>query len=103
VAAAAVVTNKAARDEHSTRIALFNKDEHMSIDLAIRGLANVTSATAWRMQAPALDATQDLTLAGAQILPHAQWSPRVEEPVAVSNGVAHLHVPSSSAALLILK
>jgi hypothetical protein len=99
----AIATVYAARDEHSTRIALFNKDEHMSIDLAIRGLANVTSATAWRMQAPALDATQDLTLAGAQILPHAQWSPRVEEPVAVSNGVAHLHVPSSSAALLILK
>jgi hypothetical protein len=93
----------AAPHEHGTRIAVFNKDEHMSIDLAIRGLANVTSATVWRMQAPALNATEDVTLAGAQILPHAQWSPREQEPVAVDNGVAHLHVPSSSAALLILK
>ena len=93
----------AARHEHGTRVAVFNKDEHTSIDLAIRSLANVTSATVWRMQAPALDATHDVILAGAQILPHAQWSPREQEPVAISDGVAHLRVPSCSAALLILK
>ena len=93
----------AARDQRSTRVALFNKDEHLSIHLVLRGLMNATSAAVWRLQAPSLDATQDVTLAGAQILPHAQWSPRVEEPVEVREGVAHLRVPNSSAALLILK
>lgn len=93
----------AARHEHGTRIAVFNKDEHTSINLAIRGLAHATSAKVWRMQAPALNATEDVTLAGAQILAHAHWTPHAEEPVAVRNGIAHLRIPSASAALLILK
>jgi hypothetical protein len=93
----------AARDEHSTRVALFNKDDHTSIHLVMRGLMNATSATVWRMQGPSLNATEDVTLAGARILPHAQWKPRVEEPIEVRNGVGHLRVSNSSAALLILK
>jgi hypothetical protein len=93
----------AARHEHGTRIAVFNKDEHTSIDLAMRGLADATAATVWRMQAPALNATHDVTLAGAAILPHAQWSPRADEHVEVTKGLAHLRVPAFSAALLILK
>jgi hypothetical protein len=99
----AIATVYAARDEHSTRVALFNKDEHMSIHLVVRGLINATSATIWRMQAPALNATEDVTLAGTQILPRAQWRPRADEKVEVKKGVAHLRVPNSSAALLILK
>jgi hypothetical protein len=97
------VTAYAARNQRVTQVAVFNRDEHTSIHLAVRGVTTKTSATVWRMQAPALNATEGVALAGAPILAHAQWSPRVEEPVAVSNGVAHLRVPASSAALLILQ
>jgi hypothetical protein len=97
------LTVYAALDDRVTRVALFNKDDRASIDLAIHGLSNATSSTVWRMQAPALNATEDVTLAGARVLPHAHWSPRAEEPVKIRKGVTHLRVPSSSAALLILK
>lgn len=93
----------AARDHRVTRVALFNKDDRASIDLAIHGLTNATSSTVWRMQAPALSATQGVTLAGAQIRPHAQWNPRSEERVEARKGVIHLRVPSASGALLILQ
>ncbi len=93
----------AARDHRVTRVALFNKDDHALIDLAIHSLANATSATVWRMQAPAIDATHDVMLAGAPILPHAQWNQGAVEPVKITKGIAHLRVPKSSAALLILK
>lgn len=55
------------------------------------------------MQAPALNATRDVALASAQILPHAQWSPRDEDSVAAANGVVRLRVPNASAAMLFLK
>jgi len=93
----------AARDQRVTRVALFNKDDHKSIVLAVRGPANPASATVWRLQAPALNATEGVAFTGAPILPHAHWSPRAEEHVEVRKGVAHLRVPASSAALLILK
>jgi hypothetical protein len=93
----------AARDGSTTKVALFNKDEHQSIQLVLRGMMEAKSATVSRLQAPALNALENVTLAGAQILPHAQWSPRMKESVEVRRGVAHLRIPSSSAALLILK
>ncbi len=93
----------AARDQRVTRVAVFNKDERVSIHLTIGEGMNATSATVWRMEAPALNATQHVKLAGAHILRHAQWSPRVQERVEVRKGVAHLRVPNASAALLILK
>ena len=42
----------------------------------------VRKATAWRLQAPALDATEGVTLAGAEIR-EGEWSPQETEPVAI--------------------
>jgi hypothetical protein len=84
------------------KVAIFNKDESQSIDLSIRSARRVRTATAWRMQAPALDSTEGVTLAGAEIEAHAQWSPRIAEPIEVQHGTPRIHVPAGSAALLFL-
>lgn len=102
-------TAYAARDAHGCKLAIFNKDERQSLDLAIRisDLAvqvpgNARSATAWRLRGPALDATEGVTLAGAEAQDHGQWSPSSVERLEVKQGAAHIHVPAASAALLFL-
>jgi hypothetical protein len=95
-------TAYAAQDELGFLVALFNKDESRALELSIRAPRRLKRATAWRMQAPALDSTQGVTLAGAQIEAHAQWSPREAETLEVRNGIPRLRVPDASAALVFL-
>ncbi len=95
------LTAYAARREQSVKVALFNKDEHAGVLLSIRSEHLVRTAATWRMQAPSLDSTAGVSLAGAEIQDHAQWSPHAEV-LEVRNGVTHLIVPVGSAALLFL-
>jgi hypothetical protein len=95
-------TAYAAKHKRGFKVAVFNKDELKPIDLSIRAPRNVQSATAWRMQAPALDSTEGVTLAGAEIQAHAKWRPKVVEHVAVRNGIPRLRIPAGSAVLLFL-
>jgi hypothetical protein len=95
------LTAYAARRGQSVKVALFNKDEHGSVLVSIRSEHLVRSAVAWRLQAPRLDSTVGMSLAGAEIQAHAQWTPRAEV-LEVRNGVTHLIVPAGSAALLFL-
>jgi hypothetical protein len=92
----------AARQKSGFNVAIFNKDESQAVELSIRAPHRVHSATAWRMQAPALDSTEAVTLAGAEIHAHAQWSPRAAEPLKVSNGIPRIRVPAASAVLMFL-
>jgi hypothetical protein len=95
------LTAYAARREQSVKVALFNKDEHAGALLSIRSEHLVSTAAAWRLQAPSLDSTNGVSLAGAEIQDHAQWNPHAEV-LEVRNGVTHLIVPAGSAALLFL-
>jgi len=95
-------TAYAARHKHGFKVAIFNKDEFQSIDIAIHAPRRVQTASAWRLQAPALDSTKGVTLAGAEIEAHGLWSPRVTEPLEISDGVSRIHLPAGSAALLFL-
>jgi hypothetical protein len=94
------VTAYAARAGSGYKVALFNKDESKAVDVSLRMSAKMRTATAWRLQAPTLDSTEGVTLAGAEIRAGV-WSPRVVEPVAVKSGVARIRIPASSAALVI--
>lgn len=94
-------TAYAARHKSGYKIAIFNKDESKAVDVSLRMPGKVHKATAWRMQAPALDSTEGVTLAGAEIGARAVWSPRVIEPVTVKNGVPRIHIPAASAALVL--
>jgi hypothetical protein len=92
-------TTYAVGDNRGFKAAIFNKDEMKAVDVSIRVPGKVRRATAWRLQAPALDSTEGVTLAGAEIR-EGQWSPRVAEPIAVSGGVLRIRVPAASAALV---
>lgn len=94
-------TAYAARHETGYKIAVFNKDESKAVDVSLRMPGKAQGATAWRMQAPALDSTEGVTLAGAEIREGA-WSAKRSEPVAVKNGVARIRVPAGSAVLVFL-
>jgi hypothetical protein len=96
-------TAYAARQGSGLKIALFNKDERKAVDVSIRVPDKMRGgahrASAWRLQAPALDATEGVTLAGAEIRA-GQWKPEKNESIAVRNGVARIRIPASSAALV---
>ena len=92
----------AARSQGQVKVAIFNKDEQTPVQLAIRGDFTPRSGNLWRLQAPSLDSTQNVTLAGTQIEPTVQWNPRVES-IETRNGVLSVRVPASSAALLFLR
>jgi hypothetical protein len=91
-----------AREGRSWKLAIFNKDAQQGLDLSISGPRGMRAAMAWRLQAPALDSTEAVTLAGAEIGEHAVWSPRVVEKITVTHGAARIHVPAASAALVFL-
>jgi hypothetical protein len=95
------VTAYAARQKSGFKVAIFNKDESQAVELSIHTPHRVQSATAWRLQAPALDSTDGVTLAGAEIQ-EGQWSPHAAEPLEVSNGTPRIRVPAASAALLFM-
>jgi hypothetical protein len=95
-------TAYAVRNGSGFKVALFNKDGAKSVDVSVRAPSGVRKATTWRLQAPALDSTEGVTLAGAEIGEHAVWSPREAERVSVKSGVARIRIPAASAALVFL-
>jgi len=95
-------TAYAAKHEAGFKVAIFNKDASKAIDVSVRAPRKSTAAAVWRLEAPALDSTEDVTLAGARILPHGEWNHRVAEPVEVRDGMARIRLRAASAALLFL-
>ena len=93
-------TAYAARDNSGYKIAIFNKDASKAVDVSLRMPGKAHKATAWRLQAPALDSTEGVTLAGAEIGAHAAWTPRVVESVAMRKGIPRIHILAASAALV---
>jgi len=96
-------TAYAARDGQGCKVAIFNKDERQGLDLSIHSPGKVGAGTAWRLEAPGLDSTLGVTLAGAPIADDGVWSPRVVERIAAKGGMARIQVPASSAVLLFLR
>jgi hypothetical protein len=95
-------TAYAVRIRQSMKIAVFNKDSHKSIEISIHTPGTVKSARAWRLEAPALDAIDGVTFAGAPILAHGQWHPGAPEPIPITDGVPRIQVRAGSAALVFL-
>jgi hypothetical protein len=91
-------TAYAAQGAESVRVAIFNKDAGSDLLLALRA---PSSARVWRLEGPRLDATEGVTLAGAEIGQNAQWNPRTET-VPVRDGVAKVRVPAASGAVVFL-
>jgi hypothetical protein len=96
------VTAYAVRHDKSLKIAIFNKDSNGSVDVSIRTMGTAKGAQAWRLEAPTLDSTDGITLAGAAIGAHGYWKPRVVETIAISHGIPRVRVSAGSTALVFL-
>jgi hypothetical protein len=91
----------AGEKEGQLRVAVFNKDE--AKDLTLRMPGDFKQAKVWRLAAPALDATADVTLAGAAVSGDESWSPdRIETPRVTSDGIS-LELPRASGALVFIE
>ena len=93
----------AAREKNMLKVAIFNKDAAQSLDLAIQAPQRIRSASAWRLVAPSLDATESVTLAGAEVDAQAHWSPHTTERLQAHGSSARIHVPPASGALALLE
>ncbi len=93
-------TAYATRTGKTIKVAIFNKDASQSLDLTIQSPQRIRSASAWRLQASALDSTEGVTLAGSEVDPQAHWSPRTTERLEGNGSSAQIHVPAASAALV---
>ena len=78
-----------------TRLVLINKDETQKLPISI---SSNHDATIWRLRAPGLTATSDVTLAGADIKPDKPWQPLSEEHVASKNHLVSIELEPASAA-----
>jgi hypothetical protein len=97
------VTAYAARIGKTIKIAIFNKDAAQPIDLKIESPQRIRSAGLWRLAAAALDATEDVTLAGAEVDSQAHWNPRTTERLDANGLSAQIHLPAASGALVLLE
>jgi hypothetical protein len=96
-------TAYAARIGKTIKVAIFNKDAAQPIDLKIESPQRIRSASAWRLQAQALDATEGVTLAGAEVDSQDHWNPRTTERLDANGLSAQIHVPAASGALVLLE
>jgi hypothetical protein len=96
-------TAYAARTAKTIKVAIFNKDASQPLDLVIQPPQRIRSASAWRLQAPALDATEGITLAGSEVDPQAHWSPLTTERLEAYGASTQIHVPAASGALVLLQ
>ena len=82
----------------NTRLILINKHAQQKLVISIPTAHN---AKLWRLQAPGLTATSEVTLAGAQIKPGTAWQPQIEGHLASANHQVKLELPSGSGAALL--
>lgn len=95
------VTAYATRESNGALwVTIINKDLSTDAQLAVETSTRYSSAEAFRLKAPAVDSTEHVTLAGAEVSPDGSWLPKVSERMPVKQGVAQLSVPRASAVLL---
>lgn len=81
----------------STRLVLINKDDSQKLQISISSTHN---AKLWRLEAPGLTATSDVTLAGAEIKPGKPWHPVQEITLTSRNREVQIEMEPGSAVAL---
>lgn len=81
------------------RIAIFNKELYRTQELTIQAPPLSRGCRAWRLVGPHLDATTGISLAGAEVGPDFDWSPRNVENLSVTDDHVRLDLPCATAAL----
>jgi hypothetical protein len=80
-----------------TRLVLLNKDARQKLLISI---PSSHEAKLWRLQAPGLTATSQVTLAGTEIKPGKVWQPSQEEQLASKDGQVAVEMEPASGAVL---
>jgi hypothetical protein len=93
-------TAYAAKRAQGWCIAVVNKDLQRDLSIDVEVPTASKSATLWRLAGPALDATDNITLAGAQVTSDAHWDPSQVLTVPIDGSRATIDVRHASAALL---
>ena len=96
-------TAYAGKAKDGWRIAVFNKDAYNDLDLKAELPEPVNNARIWRLTGPGIDATKDVSLAGAVVGSDLSWKPATAEKCKVNKNQCRLTIPHYSAALLFLK
>lgn len=91
----------AAQHGKVVKVAVFNKDAAAALDLTIHTPREFRSARVWRLKGPALDATEGITLDGAEIEQNsAEWEPHNAEEIQTHGDSLRIPIPEASGALL---
>ncbi len=85
------------------RIAVFNKEDQTPVRLEVKPSHDPHEASLWRLTAPALESTGEVTLAGAEVGRAGAWAPARAEASAVQRGRVLIDVPPASASLLFIR
>ena len=81
----------------TTRLILINKHAQQKLQISI---PTTHGAKLWRLLAPGLTATAEVTLAGAQIKAGTVWQPLHEELLSSANRQVKLELPPGSGTAL---
>jgi hypothetical protein len=95
-------TAYAAKTEGDVRVAILNKDAASDLRVVLYPGVRTRIARVWRLSAPALDATDGVTLAGSPIGADGSWSPREEVLRPNAEGLIPIDVGRASGALVFL-
>ncbi|SEB50153.1 glycosyl hydrolase family 79 C-terminal domain-containing protein [Terriglobus roseus] len=93
------VVGYAARKSKEVLVAVINRGSIAST-VEITPPVGAGKASVWRLEAPAVDSTSGVTLAGASVDADGKWSPAKIETLRISAGKGSLALPAYSAALV---
>ena len=97
------ITHSVLGADGKLRVTLVNKDLTKPVVASIAAGAQFTKGQTLRLTAPSIDATSDVTFAGAAVNADGTWAAKTPEALTLSAGNTTITLPPASAALLILE
>ena len=95
------LTAYAGRGSNGWRVAVINKDQYRDASVELQS-PPFHRARVWRLRGAALDATEGISLAGAEVHPEGPvWEPSTQERSSSKNGRIAIRVPHGSAVILL--
>lgn len=82
------------------KLALFNKNVDRRVSLIVSGVNGMQRSKTFRLHAPRVEDTTDVTFGGAPVGAAGAWSAARQENAAVENGTCAIDLPPASGALV---
>jgi hypothetical protein len=82
-------------------VTLLNKDLTQPVAAQLDLGAAFKAGQVLRLSAPAVDATEGVTFAGAAVTAEGKWTPQTTEPLALTTGKTIVTLPPASAVLVV--